>query len=188
MAGPPAGYRSPVTHSRNSSAAPTANQWLTRYLQDHYVASRGELELFERSAGSLQDAHLREEVSALAREATEDRSALLALMDALEVPEAKVQEQVAVVGERLGRLKPNGTLVRRSPLSDLVELEGLALAVRAKRAAWTALRAVAPAVEALNPYHLEQLIDRADDQEARLEQLRVVVAQRVLAASGEVQS
>lgn len=174
-----------MTHSTSSSSAPVANRWLTRYLQDHYVASRGELELFERSAGSLQDPHSREEVSALTREATEDRAALLAVMDALDVPEAPVQEQVAVVGERLGRLKPNGTLVRRSPLSDLVELEGLTVAVRAKRAAWTSLRAVAPAVEALNPYHLEQLIDRADDQEARLEQLRIVVAQRVLAGSEE---
>ena len=173
-----------MTHSTTSSRAPAANRWLARYLQDHYVASRGEIELFERSAGSQQDERLREEVSALAREATEDRAALLAVMDALDVPEAKVQEQVAVVGERLGRVKLNGTVVRRSPLSDLVELEGLAVAVRARRAAWTALRAVAPTVEALNPYHLEQLIDRADDQEARLEQLRIVAAQRVLAADG----
>jgi hypothetical protein len=177
-----------VNISTTSTSARAANRWLTRYLQDHYVASRGELELFERCAGSLQDPHLREEVSALAREATEDRAALLAVMESLDVPEATVQEQVAVLAERVGRLKPNGTLVRRSPLSDLVELEGLTVAVRARRAAWTALRAVAPALEVLNPYHLEQLVDRADDQEARLEQLRVVVAQRVLAGSEEVQS
>jgi hypothetical protein len=169
--------------SSTTSSRPAANRWLAKYLQDHYVVSRGELELFERTAGSQQDAHLREEVSSLAREATEDRAALLALMEALAVPEAKVQEQVAVVGERAGRLKLNGTLLRRSPLSDLVELDGLAVAVRAKRAAWVALRAVAQEVEALNPYHLERLIHRAEDQEARIEQLRLVVAQRIFSDS-----
>ena len=176
-----------MTDFPNSSAR-TANRWLSRYLQDHYVASRGELELFERSAGAQQQPHVREEVSALAREATEDRASLLAVMDALDVPCARVQEQVAVVGERVGRLKLNGTLLRRSPLSDLVELDGLAVAVRAKRAAWVALRAVASEVEALNPYHLELLIHRAEDQEARIEQLRLVVAQRIFSDHEDVDS
>lgn len=175
------GYGPVVSDSPTGTTPRPANRWLARYLQDHCVASRGGLELFERSAGSRRDPHLRDEVSTLAREAREDRAALLAVMDELDVPCPRVQEQVAVVGERVGRLKLNGTLVRRSPLSDLVELDGLVTAVRVKRSAWTALRAVAGDVAGLNPYHLELLIHRAEDQEARLEQLRLVVAQRVLA-------
>ena len=45
----------------------------------------------------------------------------------------KVAEVLVGVAETVGRLKPNGTLVRRSPLSDLMELEALSAAVEAKR-------------------------------------------------------
>ena len=34
--------------------------------------------------------------------------------------------------EKAARLKPNGRLLRRSPLSDLIELEGLLLGVQAR--------------------------------------------------------
>ena len=43
------------------------------------------------------------------------------------------------LGERLGRLKPNGGLVGRMPLSDLIEVEAMSDAVQAKFAGWRAL-------------------------------------------------
>jgi hypothetical protein len=159
---------------------PTASRWLSRYLQDHYGASRLELELFWRSASSQRDSAVRAELTSLAAEAAEDRAALLGIMDGLAVPRGAVQERLAVVAERLGRLKPNGTVLRRSPLSDLVELEALADAVSAKRLRWACLRELTAREPRLNPYQLDKLIRRADDQLARLERQRLNLAPRVL--------
>ncbi len=82
------------------------------------------------------------------------------------------------VGERVGRLKPNGRIVRRSPLSDLIEIEALIDAVSAKRAGWYAL-AAAP-LAAPEASQVAELIDRADDQLERLRPVHATVAARVL--------
>ena len=43
-------------------------------------------------------------------------------------------------GELIGRLKANGRFRQRSPLSNVVELELLALGIMGKRKLWEALR------------------------------------------------
>jgi len=80
-------------------------------------------------------------------------------------------------GELAGRLKPNGRIVRRSPLSDLVEVEGLLDAVRAKAAGWQALLAADPAHFAAD---VEPLVGRAESQINRLVEIHRTVAADVL--------
>jgi hypothetical protein len=46
-----------------------------------------------------------------------------------------VKVALAVGAERLGRLKPNGRLVRYSPLSRFVELDILAMGIEGKKGA-----------------------------------------------------
>lgn len=145
---------------------------LRHYLRNHYAASRGGLDLFRRAAGSQRDPTVREELSRLSSEVAEDRSALLAMMVALGIARRPVQEWVVALGERLGRLKPNGTLLTRSPLSDLLELEALIAGVEAKKRAWLSLRCLADGDEALDASALDHLIRRAEDQSARMEQQR----------------
>lgn len=71
---------------------------------------------------------------------------------------------VAQIGERVGRLKPNGRALRRSPLSDLMEVEVLIDAVAAKRTGWRALEAAGisspPGVTSM-----AELCRRADGQD-----------------------
>lgn len=84
------------------------------------------------------------------------------------------------VAERVGRLKPNGRLLRRSPLTDLVEIEGLLGAVSAKATGWQALHAVeAPPWAAA--VDLDELAARAASQLDRLRTIHRAVADRVLA-------
>lgn len=84
---------------------------------------------------------------------------------------------VLQVGERVGRLKPNGRVLRRSPLSDLIEIEALIDAVSAKRAGWYAL-AASPQVPVAS--QASELITRADDQLGRLRAVHTAVAAEVL--------
>ena len=84
------------------------------------------------------------------------------------------------IGERLGRLKPNGALIRRPPLTDLVEIEALATIVHAKRNGWVALLAAKLEAGGPSPELLTTLRQRADEQIARLSTIHASVATTVL--------
>ena len=64
-------------------------------------------------------------------------------MAALDVPVRTYKVYAGLVGERVGRLKLNGRLLARSPLSSLEELELLSLGVTGKAAGWRTLRLLA---------------------------------------------
>ena len=85
-------------------------------------------------------------------------------------------------GERAGRLKFNGRLVARSPLSDLEETEMLRLGVDGKAAGWRTLRALAERDGRLDADRLDDLLARADRQSSEIESLRVSTAERLLAS------
>ena len=86
----------------------------------------------------------------------------------------------AWIGEKAGRLKFNGRLLARSPLSDLEELELLRLGVQGKAAGWRTLRAQADADTRLDAGRLDELFSRARSQADQLEELRVRAASHVI--------
>ena len=65
-------------------------------------------------------------------------------------------------------MKLNGRFVRRSPLSDVLELEALLSAVRGKRAGWEGMRVLATNDARIDVAELDDLIVRADSQIERL--------------------
>jgi len=85
--------------------------------------------------------------------------------------------------ERLGRLKLNGHVLSRSPLSTLVELELLRLGVEGKAAGWRTLKVVAATRRSVSVERLDGLIARALEQSQTLEDLRVRTAADVLVLS-----
>lgn len=152
---------------------------LAIYLNDHLTGATGGDQLFRRAASSFAGSPVGAEVAELADEVSADRESLRRIMRRLDVTENKPQIALGWVAERAGRLKLNGRLFSRSPLSDVVELEGLRLAVSAKTSGWEVLRLVADHDDRLDPAELDALISRAHDQRERLEGLhrRVVEAQ-----------
>src|SRR5436190_938134 len=72
------------------------------------------------------------ELARLADEIARDREELLSIMGATDVPVQRVKIYTGWLEEKLGRLKLNGRITGRSPLSDMVELEGLRMAVNGK--------------------------------------------------------
>lgn len=76
----------------------------------------------------------------------------------------------------MGRLKPNGRLFSRSPLSTLLELETMCLGVEGKAAGWRTLKFVADHDPRLDDELLEELLARAQRQADTLEELRIRAA------------
>ncbi|MFF2223696.1 hypothetical protein ACFVV7_10335 [Streptomyces globisporus] len=84
------------------------------------------------------------------------------------------------LAEKAGRLKPNGHLISRSPLSDLLEAESMLLGVLGKTACWRTLRILADSEPRLPADRLETLLERAEQQSAVLDELRSAAAIRAL--------
>ena len=117
-----------------------ASKYLATYLNDHLAGSTGGIELVRRAAGEYEGTELGEFLSGLAREIEEDRETLKEYLAELGVDEDRLKVAAGWAGEKLGRLKPNGHLMSRSPLSALVEFEALSLGVEGKRRAGVAVR------------------------------------------------
>ena len=156
------------------------------YLNDHLLGATGGVELARRLADAESGTANAGELARLAADVAEDRVALLRIMDRLGVAANPLKMMAGWVGEKLGRLKPNGRLTRRSPLSSLLELEAMALGVEGKAAGWRSLRALAEQDDRLDQAELDRLIERAGAQRDLLERLRVDAAHRVLTGRVEI--
>lgn len=144
------------------------------YLNDHLAGATGGLELAKRAAGSNRDSELGGFLERLAAEVAEDRDSLLDAMRALGVRPDPVKRSVGWAAEKLGRLKLNGQIRGYSPLSRLVELEGLHVGISGKLSTWQVLAATS--ADELAGIDLDALIARAQAQLAGLEPFRLAAA------------
>jgi hypothetical protein len=152
---------------------------LGTYLQDHYAGSSAGIELFRRAAHQQSDPVARTELTAMVEEVENDRATLERFLAAANTKPDPVKNAGAWVAEKLSRLKPNGELLHRSPLSDVVELEALRLAVEGKAAGWRVLRRLAEDDHHFDKSELDRLLSSAANQIDRLEKLRMAAAERV---------
>jgi hypothetical protein len=149
------------------------------YLNDHLAGSVVGVELARRAASQNEGTELGRFLSELAEDIEEDRDALKSVMAHLGVTENRVKVPIAWAAEKVGRLKPNGQLTGYSPLSRLIELEGLALGISGKLALWRSLAATRSGLEA---FGLETLIARAESQRDGVEKHRVQAAREAFDA------
>lgn len=154
----------------------TSPSLLGIYLNDHLAGSTAGLGLIQRTAEAHQGTPAGPPLAKLAKEIAEDRHALLDIMAALDIGVAHYKLVGAWVAEQAGRLKLNGRLLSRSPLSSLVELEGMKLGVEGKLAGWRSLRVLADSEPRLDAAELDRLISRAKAQSRTLEKLRIDAA------------
>jgi hypothetical protein len=150
-----------------------AARWLAIYLQDHWAGSTTGLELARRCAKENTRGPLAEFLKGFVKELEEDRAVLEQAMTAIGARANPLKQTGAWLGEKLGRLKLNGRLIRRSPLSRFVELEGLMLGVTGKVGMWKALRELAPFEPRLSEIPLDEALARGEAQRAKLEEFRL---------------
>jgi hypothetical protein len=160
----------------------TEQDLLGVYLNDHLAGATVGLELARRMAASAEPGAESATVrKGLVSEIAADRSALIKIMTTLGIKIRGYKMFAAWAGEKAGRLKFNGHLLSRSPLSALEETEMLRLGVEGKAAGWRTLRAVAEHDSKLDTGQLDELLARAARQSDELESLRVRIAAQVLA-------
>jgi hypothetical protein len=157
-----------------------ASSLLGIYLHDHLAASVAGQELIRRCHENEKSSAFGTALQQLREEIESDARQLRAISAALELgSRAPIKERAAWIGEKLGRLKLNGHLLRRSPLSLVLELEGLLAGVHGKRALWQTLIELAHTEPRLNQFALGELLARADDQLERLRSLHERAARAV---------
>jgi hypothetical protein len=156
---------------------------LVIYLNDHLAGATTGLELARRAAGANEGSELGDFLERLVDEIAEDRAELETIMRELDVGRDRLKVVAGWTAEKAGRLKLNGRLVGYSPLSRVVELEGLLIGVTGKRAMWRALRDLADRDARLDPARLDGLIKRADRQRSGLERQRRRAAASALVTS-----
>lgn len=154
------------------------------YLNDHLAGATGGVELVRRAARAQRGSPAGPALARFAAEIDQDRDALLAIMAALDVPVRHYKTAAAWAAEKVGRLKFNGHLFDRSPLSSLLELEALRLGVEGKASLWRTLAEVAEHEPRLDAGRLTELKERAQAQVGTLEEMRVETSAEVFAPSG----
>jgi len=148
-----------------------ADRLLSIYLRDHYAASAGGLALARRAMGPSHR---------LCEQIARDRKTLEEVMRQLDVAPSSTKVGLVRIAELLGRLKLNGRLFTRSPLSRVLELEVLVVGIRGKEALWTALITAGRTFQGID---LEVLVESARTQAREVEEQRLSA---VAIAFGEV--
>lgn len=153
--------------------------FLAIYLNDHLAGAAAGVELARRTAHARRNSADAERLARLAEDVAADRGALLAIMESLGMPVRRYKSVATWAAEKAARLKLNGRLRSRSPLSDLVELEAMRLAVEGKAAGWRTLLSLVDREPALDVESLRTLVERAEAQITVLEELRVKAVEEV---------
>ncbi len=162
------------------STGQAAQGLLGIYLNDHLAGATGGVELARRVAAARREEEAGDALLRFAADVAADRAALLEIMTTLGVPVRAYKVCAGYIAEKAGRLKLNGHLLSRSPLSSLEELEMMRLGVTGKAAGWRTLRVLADTDPRLDRDRLDELIGRADSQLSMLEDLRVRAARFAL--------
>ncbi len=161
---------------RRMPAPSTQSPLLSIYLNDHLAGSVVGVRLARRAAASNEGTELGRALAEVGAEIEADRAMLRRLMEQLGIAESRVKPAGAWLGEKLGRLKLNGQLRGYSPLSRLVELEGLCGGITGKLMLWRAMERTFG--EGLSGFDFEALAERATSQRERLEPFRLDAASR----------
>jgi hypothetical protein len=159
-----------------------SSELLPIYLNDHLAGSTVGRGLAWRTAGENRGTEFGDFLTELASEIDEDRAQLKDVMARLEVSEDQLKVGAGWLTEKLGRLKLNGRLTEYSPLSRVLELEGLATGVRGKLSLWRLLALAAPDEPRIADIDFAHLIERAESQMAGIDAHHARAAELMLAA------
>ncbi len=150
-----------------------SNRYLAIYANDQLSLGVLWREVARRAARSNADTPLGDALADVASAIAEDVETFERLMERLGIDRSRVKPALALVAERLGRLKLNGRVWEYSPLSRFVELDFLCLGIDGKKLLWSNLRDLAGLAERLPDVDFDELIRRAQAQHDAIEPFRL---------------
>jgi hypothetical protein len=153
------------------------------FMQDHLAAATAGTELAKRAAGANRGTTYGDSLANVADEVAADRAALESMLVDLGFGPDRAKNLGAWAGEKMGRLKLNGQLRGYSPLSRVLELEGLMVGITAKLSLWDILLQVAKEEPRLDVARLRGLITRGEEQRATVTELRTRAADQAFLRS-----
>jgi hypothetical protein len=142
----------------------TSTDYLETYLQDHRAGAAMGSDLARRLADENLGTPYEDVLLGIAQEIEQDVDTLDEIMERLGVSPSGVKIAGAKIAEKVGRLKPNDQLTGYSPLSRVLELEGLRGGVHAKLGLWDSLGELAQHDDRLDVEDLAALQARAEQQ------------------------
>jgi hypothetical protein len=151
----------------------TRHRLLSIYLNDHLAGSTAGVGRARMARDANEGTEFAAPLRTVCAEIEEDRSTLESIMDELGIGRSKLKPAVGWLGERVGRLKPNGQLRGYSPLGRVVDLEMLLLGISGKLRLWTLL---AELLDGETTADLGALIRRAEGQRSTVDDLQVRAA------------
>lgn len=112
---------------------------LAVYLRDHDALLVALRELARRLGAAGRTDEQQMFAAEVERSTDDDRACLEALLSRVDSAPSRARERAVWAAEKLGRLKLNGRVIRRSPLSTVTELEGCRMLLESSRALWAGL-------------------------------------------------
>jgi hypothetical protein len=164
----------------------TTTDQIEIYMRDHRAGAAAGSSLAHRAAEENEGTPYGQFLARLADEIDEDIDTLEQLMARFDVTPNLLKNAGAKVGEHLGRLKMNGQLTGYSPLSRVLEIEGLRAGVQGKLSLWQALREVAGDHPQLDEEELDAHADRAEGQLEGLRELHRLAAREAFSPTATV--
>ncbi|QAT86584.1 hypothetical protein EJ065_5046 [Corallococcus coralloides] len=143
------------------------------YLNDHLLGSTVGVDLAKRTERENRSNPVGQYLSTLIPLMEQDRATLLAVMSAVDARVDPLKVGGAWLTEKFSRLKLNGSWLRYSPLSRLVELEGLCVGSHGRVSMWRSLAKVAAKEPRLARFDFAFLAERAEGQLETLQMLRL---------------
>ena len=156
---------------------------LSVYLQDHRAVLVAGRELAARMGGSGRPQAERAFAGELQADLVDDLAALDVLLAQIGRRPDRVRAGGAWLAEKAGRLKLNGHVVQRSPLSSVTELEGCRMLLEHVRALWSGL-----ALLRLGPDDAQERSERAVRHLETAERLRETAIEQAILPPDRVSS
>ena len=172
------------THAGTGAGEAAVPEHVTRdllelYLSDHLTGATAGVNRIERMAADYVDTPVYAELATVAAEIRSDRELLRNVIEDLGLARKPYRQAVAWVGERVGRLKLNGRVLERSPMTMLLEAELMRSAVVGKLGGWQTIREHAEDLQ-LDPQVFEDLIASSHRQLETLDRVHAYARQRAL--------
>jgi hypothetical protein len=114
------------------------------YLSDHLTGSTAGVSRIQRMVEVYANTPVSADLARVSAEITRERQQLLDLIHDLGVRQRPHRQAAAWLAEHAGRLKMNGRILSRSPMTMVLEAELMRAAVLGKLGGWQTLAELAP--------------------------------------------